>query len=671
MSQARLIVAVCLCCILVATLSVSEAASGKNPYESAITKARSEIWQAINKGKCGSAAAAITVNGKVVYAEGFGMAVREKSIPVTTATLFNIGSISKVYVAAAVMLLVDEGSVGLDRPVTDYLPEFRMADERYRKITVRMLLNHQSGMPGSHYANSFGFEYYDKLNRETINTLSRARLKHAPGENAAYCNDGFTLAEMIVERVSGLQYIDFLNKKIFRRLGIKSTGRSVGDRKGKPIARNYEAETGKIHPPESGSALGAGGLSSTAADICRFADTFSGENSLLQKASLVEMRTARPSLFWSKIKKPLYPGGLGWDVTGLPRYDAAGIQLLGKGGATGDYSSYVFTAPDKKISVAVVTSGKHSGADNIVLEMLDALLVAKKLISPKDKTPLIPPAAQKLPQNHLSFGGYYAADNLGEIVFDENTNSVTVYSFKEKEKTPSMTLVYNNGYYYDTKGDRYYFAGMGDENYLMSRQSVFDLDKILMQKIKPLASPQSLGINMDNRLWLRRNVNAFETTMLMESHVMKSFLYKELPGYVIFRGVKKIESPEFAGMPFDSIRDQTELTLLEKNGTKWAGDSDMLYSPAEDAIDLKSGENFVKIGNDGYNEWFVAKEGMVFNFTKPDRGRIVLFLPDGTTAYDSAVDQGDAYAAPGSYIECAGSANDLFTIKTRSAVPDK
>ena len=157
MSKARMIGAVCLCCLLVTTLASGEAVGKQKPYESAMITARSEIWKAINSGKCGSATTAIMVNGKVVYAEGFGMANREKSIPVDRTTLFNIGSISKVYVATAIMLLVDDGKVSLDKPVTDYLPEFRMADDRYRQITVRMTLNHVSGMHGTAGTNSFGF----------------------------------------------------------------------------------------------------------------------------------------------------------------------------------------------------------------------------------------------------------------------------------------------------------------------------------------------------------------------------------------------------------------------------------------------------------------------------------------------------------------------------------
>jgi len=668
MSKTRMIGIVCLCCMLVTTLALGETVSKKNPYESAMTTARSEIWQAINSGKCGSATTAIMVDGKVVYAEGFGMANREKSIPVDTATLFNIGSISKVYVATAIMLLVDDGKVSLDKPVTDYLPEFKMADDRYKKITVKMLLNHVSGIPGTEGSNSFGFKYDNNVKQETINTLARAHLKHAPGAMAVYCNDGFTLAEMIVERVSGGQYIDFLNERIFKLLGLKNTGIGVGEIKGKPVASYYDAKTGKIHPPETLSVLGAGGLSSTAEELCRFVDAFAAENQLLKKASLAEMKKAQPSAFWGKLRNPTISFGLGWDLTGLPRYDAAGVQILGKTGGTGNYSSMVFTVPDKRISVAVIASGAESGAMKIALDILDAVLVEKKLISKEEKSVLIPPEAQKLPQDDASFTGYYASDTkLGQVVFDADKNSATLYSFKEQEKTPAITLVYNNGYYHDTQGNRFYFTNIGGEGYLVN-SSMPKLDTIMMQKVKPIEKPQSLRVDMDGKVWLRRNVSPFESIMAVESHFAKSLLYKDLPGYVVFGGVKRIDSPEFAGMPFDAIRDQTELTLFEKNGATWAWVSDMLYSPAESAVALKAGENSVKIGGDGYNQWLIANEGMVLSFTKPNRGRIIIFSSDDTATYDSALDTGDAYAAKGSYIESAGFPNDVFTVKAKPTV---
>jgi hypothetical protein len=191
------------------------------------------------------------------------------------------------------------------------------------------------------------------------------------------------------------------------------------------------------------------------------------------------------------------------------------------------------------------------------------------------------------------------------------------------------------------------------------------IDMIIMQKVKPIEKPQSLKINMDGTVWLRRNVKPFEAIIAVESHFAKSLLYKDLPGYVVFGGVKRIESPEFAGMPFDAIRDQTELTLFEKDGDTWVWVSDLLYSPARSADSLKTGDNSVKIGGAGYSEWLAANENMILSFTKPERGRIIVFSSDDNAIYDSALDKGDAFAAKGSYIEFAGFANDVFTIKAR------
>jgi hypothetical protein len=329
----------------------------------------------------------------------------------------------------------------------------------------------------------------------------------------------------------------------------------------------------------------------------------------------------------------------------------------------------IYTVPDKRISVAVIASGAESGAMKIALDILDAVLVEKKLIFKEEKSVLIPPEAQKLPQDYAYFSGYYASQTkLGQVVFDADKNSATLFSFKEQEKTPAITLVYNNGYYHDTEGNRFYFTSIGGESYLVNCPSMARIDMIGMQKVKPIGKPQSLKINMDGKVWLRRNVSPFESIMAVESHFAKSLLYKDLPGYVVFLGVKRIDSPEFAGMPFDSIRDQTELTLFEKNGATWAWVSDLLYSPAQSAAALKAGENSVKIGGAGYNEWLVAKEGMVLSFTKPKQGRIIIFSSDDTTTYDSALDTGDAYAAKGNYIEFAGFANDVFTVKVKPTV---
>src|SRR5690606_15392749 len=149
-----------------------------------------------NTGRAASATVAIMDGGEVVYAEGFGMADRERGIPATPETRFNIGSVSKVVAATAIMPPVDAGSVDLAAPATRYLPGFTMADPRYEDITVRMLLSHTSGLNGTLYTGSFGYAYNPHVHEELLEALSLAHLRHAPGAMAVYTNDGFTLAEM-------------------------------------------------------------------------------------------------------------------------------------------------------------------------------------------------------------------------------------------------------------------------------------------------------------------------------------------------------------------------------------------------------------------------------------------------------------------------------------------
>lgn len=229
-----------------------------------------------------------------------GSAYAETTVPVLQP---NIGSISKVFDAVAIVLLVDEGKVELDAPVTRYLPEFTMADPRYEAITVRMLLDHTSGLPGTAYANNFGYAYNPQMGDEMLDILSRAHLRHDPGAMAVYTNDGFTLAELIVERVSGQRFLDFLEDRVFVPLSLAHTGASVGETPDRPAAAYYRPDTGKREPLEVLSVLGAGGLGSTASDLVRVADTFSeAGNKLFTPDGLREMRRHQVNPYTGRLR---------------------------------------------------------------------------------------------------------------------------------------------------------------------------------------------------------------------------------------------------------------------------------------------------------------------------------------------------------------------------------
>lgn len=649
--------------LLLAMLLPGCSAGMTGGYEDAIVTARTEIWQDINSGKAGCATVAIMDGGRIVYSEGIGMADREKSIPVDRNTLFNIGSITKVFTAIAIMLLVDDGKVKLDDPVTRYLPEFTMADPRYKDITVRMTLNHASGLPGTTAQGNFGFEYNSDFFKQTLENLSRAHLAHAPGEMAPYTNDGFTLSEMIVERVSGKRFTDFLTERALKPLGMTRTGLSVGQRPGEAIAAYYQSGTAKREPPEVVTLIGAGGFGGTAEDLCRFGDMFSGSGpQILSPSSLAEMKKVQPSAFYTKLQGPQAAYGLGWDFTSIPVYEAQGIKVLGKSGGTQDFSSMMYTAPEHRVTVAVSEAGS-ANAMKIANDILKAVLVQKGIMSSKPTPVARPPQAQPIPAQYAGFEGYFAP--LQRIAFDMKANTVTMYAINAGVESPVNSLIYHDGYFYDAKGIPSYFASVDGQDYLVSKVPLWGLDNVVAQKLKKIDKPVALRADLNGKLWLMRNTKPFGHTRMIGAEVVPSTTLPGLPGYVDFLGVKVVQSPDFAGMPVGNLRDQTELTLISKNGQTWAQISEMLYSPAETAVALGAGSRTVSIGADGYSQWLRTETGLVLGFEKPAKGRVLVFTGDGAPIYDSAVDSGEVYAAKGSLVELLGYAGDTFKVSAR------
>ena len=141
------------------------------------------------------------------------------------STMYCVASVSKVYVTAAVMQLVDQGKVDLDAPVTDYIDDFKMADERYKDITVRMLMNHSSGLMGTTFKDDTLInDNVSDHERVVLDNLAAQRLKADPGAYSSYCNDGFALLSIIVERVTGMSYTTYVEKNIAGKLGATSIG---------------------------------------------------------------------------------------------------------------------------------------------------------------------------------------------------------------------------------------------------------------------------------------------------------------------------------------------------------------------------------------------------------------------------------------------------------------
>ncbi|MBS1797618.1 MAG: beta-lactamase family protein [Acidobacteria bacterium] len=290
------------------------------------------------------AAIAVVKGGKVVKKQGYGTASLEFGVPVTTDTVFEIGSVSKQMTAAAILLLVEDGRVALDEKISKYLPGTPAA---WEKVTVRNLLTHTSGVK-SYTAIGAGFELSKHLTREEfIRALSAYPLDFEPGARYSYSNSGYNLLGFIIEAASGKNYWDFMRERIFGPLGMNRTS----DRDPKYVIKNrasgYELDGGAFagRDYDLTDLFAAGAIVSTIDDLTKWDAAWRGDT-LLKKSSRAE--AWKP--FVLNDGKP-YPYGFGWNVT-----EFRGHRLIGHSGSTAGFNSQIWRLTDDDLSVIVLTN---------------------------------------------------------------------------------------------------------------------------------------------------------------------------------------------------------------------------------------------------------------------------------------------------------------------------
>lgn len=360
--------------------------------------------------------------GNAVHAEP----VQSEHTAETTASqdrIYCIASVSKMYSALAIMQLVDEGKIELDAPVTKYLPDFRMNDERYKDITVRMLMNHTSGISMGLPTNHYLYDDVDSfVHDNTFDIVSGQRFKASPGEYACYNNMGFELMEHIVENVSGMSFTDYVRNNIASKIGADHTGTAwslyAGDM-GDTQVSLYRGSMPIEYPYEM--AAGTGGIYATALDVANFGSAFfTGNDVLLSDDAKTQMSTR-----WNDDTK--YESyGLGWDFVEQVKYEKENIKVMGKGGDVPYMHSFLLVAPDEQISAAVLTAGNDSGsqyAGLMAFALMDVALEERgKAIS--GLTPPEPKITDSIPDHYKKYEGLYCIgglydDGICRITFDD------------------------------------------------------------------------------------------------------------------------------------------------------------------------------------------------------------------------------------------------------------
>jgi CubicO group peptidase (beta-lactamase class C family) len=292
-------------------------------------------------------------DGKIVKAEGYGIANLEWDVPVKADTIFQSGSVGKQFAATAVMMLVEEGKVGLDDPLRKYFPD---APETWKDIKIRNLLSHTSGLgeyesgPRTKPDGPF-YLRLDMTEDELYKRIAAMPMDFKPGEDWSYRNTNYVLLGIIIHRVTGKFYGDYLQERIFQPLGMTST-RIISDRDIIPHrAAGYELVKGELKNQDwvspTFNSTADGTLYFTVLDLEKWDAALYTER-LLKRSSLEQMWTVM-KLNDGKPNKANY--GFAWEIT-----EINGHKMIEHGGAWQGFTCNISRYVDDKLTVVVLTN---------------------------------------------------------------------------------------------------------------------------------------------------------------------------------------------------------------------------------------------------------------------------------------------------------------------------
>ena len=285
-------------------------------------------------------ALAVVRDGRIVLAKGYGFANLEHQVPVKPETIFQSGSVGKQFTATAVMMLVEAGRVSLDDPITKYFPD---APESWKAITVRHLLTHTAGT--TDYPDDFDFRR-DYTEDELLARAEAIPLAFKPGDQWGYSNLGYLLLGVLIHKVTGEFYGDFLQERVFRPLGM-NTARVMSEADIIPNrAAGYRLVEGEIKNQEwvspSMNTTADGSLYLTVLDMAKWDAALYTER-LLKQSSLDQM--------WTPVKLnggTTKPYGFGWGLR-----EVGGHRIIEHGGAWQGFKSYIARYVDRRLTVIV------------------------------------------------------------------------------------------------------------------------------------------------------------------------------------------------------------------------------------------------------------------------------------------------------------------------------
>jgi CubicO group peptidase (beta-lactamase class C family)/D-alanyl-D-alanine dipeptidase len=355
---------------------------------------------------------ALVDDQEIVWARGFGLANPKGSTPATAATVYRVGSVSKLFTDIAVMQLVEQGKLDLDAPVTRYLPDFKPANPFDKPITLRQLMAHRSGLVREPPVGNY-FDPSELSLAKMVESLNKTELVYAPGERIKYSNAAVATVGYVLEKTQKEPFAGYLKRTLLGPLGMKKSGFEPTPALTKDLAvasmwtyhgREFEAPTFQL------GMAPAGCMYSTVEDMGRFLSVlFAGgrtpNGTILKPETLDQMWTPQ---FAKAEEKTGF--GIGFRLT---EFD--GRRRIGHGGAIYGFATELAALPDEKLGVVVVASRDVVNAvvthiADVALAQMLAVKQGKPLPKEEETAPLRPEEARALA------GRYKAGDKAIDLI---------------------------------------------------------------------------------------------------------------------------------------------------------------------------------------------------------------------------------------------------------------
>ncbi len=561
-----------------------------------------------------------------------------------TDSALPIGSVSKTFAAAAALKLAEEGGLELDKPVTYYIPEFCMADERYKNITVRMLLDHSSAIFGSTLKNAMLYGEYDPWNHDNIlSLLKEQRLKYEPGTKANYCNDGYSLLELLLERVTGKEYSALLNECVAAPLNLSSV----------VTAKEYKGDNKDIV-----SALASGGTFCTAKELSLFGTALF--NGLLNDESEKEMTVSRfEDDGW-------FDFGLGFDDVSVYPFDKYGIRALAKDGDTLTTSSSLVILPDYNIAAAVIREGSSS-----VICRTEAIRLIINYLKEKniaDVSFYDMPMPEKGDKSDIS--EYKKCEGL-------YVSSSGQYTFSISRDYGILKDLYRSAetkYEYIGNGN---FAYRGEilsfESGVLRRRGTAYLNSEDRYLYDYAFAEKKEDGGERSEVWSSRDKKSFficdedPRSQILLAGIPKTNVYFA-PGVNELLGYMRITGDDTAAadisLPGTFGRDLTDLHFFREDGKEFVTAQGWTFVDSDTLPYIYDGsKSYATVGEKGYIKWYKIGAAAGKKMTAESKeGIYTVYDKTGAECYSSLKDGGECTLPEGGYIAFGGKASVRFEI---------